>query len=93
MALSERSTLLLVFLQAINRVRFSSFHEHLFAAACDNGTVNVWNVAAGELHTSFGSHQSASSVTDIAFSPKNENLMTSVSLDQQLNFYDVSKKK
>ena len=78
---------------ALGALQWAPFHPSLLACAANDGTVAVWEVRPGSTgetpHRLFAEH--TKSCTGVQWSPVNQHLLASCSLDQSLCFYDVTK--
>jgi len=72
-------------------LKFSPFFKELIATGCNDGTVFIWDINAKAIISQFLMAHS-SRVNAIAFSPKSESLLFSVSLDQDLHLFDIKQK-
>ncbi|ESO84367.1 hypothetical protein LOTGIDRAFT_236321 [Lottia gigantea] len=77
--------------QAIKQLQYHFFHKALFAAASDDGAVNLWDANTRQLKHAFKDVHKAPA-TGLAFSPINEMLLLSVGLDKRIALYDVQGK-
>ena len=77
--------------QAVRKLAFSHYKKYLLAACYDSGSLLLWDTSRQQLNISFASYHLAPA-TDLAFSPLNDKLVTSVGLDKRICCYDVSEK-
>ncbi|CDW91863.1 UNKNOWN [Stylonychia lemnae] len=76
----------------INQFKFSPLMESIFATAQEDGIISLYDINNGNNPTTqFTTHKTG--VRGIAFSPLNKLLLSSVSLDKQIIFYDITKNK
>lgn len=78
--------------QRISAIAFNPYRPKLLAAACEDGSVRLFDVAASllPLHTFEAAH--SASCTGLAFSTQYKMVMASVGLDDCIVLYDVEKK-
>lgn len=76
----------------INLIRYSPFYSTYVASSLMDGTIKIIDTTTGNIVTNFaGYHQGAA--TGICFSPINKLFLSSVGVDNRVNFYDVLAKK
>jgi len=77
----------------LGAVQWAPFHPSMLACAAADGGVAVWevkpNMPAGPPHRLFAEHTEAS--TGLQWSPVNQHLLASCSMDATICFYDVTK--
>ena len=77
----------------LGAVQWAPFHPSMLACAAADGGVAVWevkpNAPTGPPHRLFAEHTEAS--TGLQWSPVNQHLLASCSLDATICFYDVTK--
>lgn len=78
---------------SVNQMRFSLLQEHIFATASDSGEICIFDLNAKERNPLASMQGHKASARGIAFSPLNKLLLSSVSIDKGVNFYDITKAK
>lgn len=73
--------------KTISTFRFHQDHKNLLSCASDEGAVSIWDYNTSKSKFFLCSH--AAPVTDVVFSPQNDTLLTSTSLDRCFNCYDI----
>lgn len=76
----------------MRQLKFSPFKKELLASACDDGSVELWDVQRRFLQHTF-SRSHSMSCTSIAFSSVNQMLSCSGGLDKKMIFYDTMDKR
>ena len=78
-------------MQALRKLQYSHYKKSLLGACYDSGAVFLWDASRRQMSNSFTAFHVAPA-SDIAFSPLNDMLLTSVGLDKRIVCYDVNGK-
>jgi WD40 repeat protein len=82
-------------MQAIRQLQFSRFRRALLGAACDDGSLYLWDtntkMQLRRFDAAAGAHHAP--CTGLVFSPCNQMLLVSVGLDKSIICYDVTTNK